>query len=79
VIQLPPNHAERFALAEEVHARPPEPIPTPARASYVAVLVDADDRGRESAHLARLCERYAVTPPAREVTHFSARFRRACA
>ncbi|MBP6763726.1 MAG: DUF3422 domain-containing protein [Rubrivivax sp.] len=74
MIQLPPNHAERFALAEEVHARPPEPIPTPARASYVAVLVDADDRGRESAHLARLCERYAVTPPAREVTHFSARF-----
>jgi uncharacterized membrane-anchored protein len=46
---------------------------TPARASYLALLVDADDRGRESAHLARLCERYAVAPPAREVTHFSAR------
>ncbi len=70
---FPPDHAERFALAEEVHARPPEAMPTPARASYLAVLVDSDDRGLESAHLARLCERYAVTPPAREVTHFSAR------
>ena len=73
MIQLPPDHAERFALAEEVHARPPEPMPTPARATYLAVLVDADDRGRESAHLARLCERFGVAPPARELTHFSAR------
>lgn len=73
VSPLPPDHAERFALAEEVHARPPEPVPTPSRASYLAVLVDPDDRGRESAHLARLCERFAVTPPAPEVTQFSAR------
>ena len=48
-------------------------MPTPARASYVAVLVDADDRARENAHLARLCERHAVPPPARDATHFSAR------
>jgi uncharacterized membrane-anchored protein len=74
VISLPADHPERFALAEEVHARPSELIQAPSRASYLAVLVDADDRDRESAHLARLCERYAVTPPAREVTHFSARF-----
>ena len=70
---LPTNHPERFALAEEVHARPPEVLPTPARASYLAVLVDSEDRARETAHLARLCERYAVPPPARELTHFSAR------
>ena len=48
-------------------------MPTPARASYVAVLVDADDRARENAHLARLCERHAVPPPVRDATHFSAR------
>ena len=70
---LPNNHPERFALAEEVHARPPEVLPTPARASYLAVLVDSEDRSRETAHLARLCERFAVPPPARELTHFSAR------
>ena len=73
VTALPTNHPERFALAEEVHARPPEVLPTPARASYLAVLVDSEDRARETAHLARLCERYAVPPPARELTHFSAR------
>jgi uncharacterized membrane-anchored protein len=73
LITLPHDHPERFALAEEVHARPSEAMPTPARASYLAVLVDADDRALESAHLQKLCERYAVTPPARDVTHFSAR------
>ena len=50
---FPPNHPERLSLAEEVHARPPEPVQTPARASYVAVLVDAEAREREPAHLAR--------------------------
>jgi uncharacterized membrane-anchored protein len=73
VIALPGDHPERFALAEEVHARPPEPVPTPARASYLAVLVDADDRVREAQHLARLCERHGVTPPSNATTHFSAR------
>ena len=72
-IALPQDHAERFALAEEVHARPPEPLPTPARASYLAVLIDADERARESAHLAKLCERHAVAPPAPQATHFVAR------
>lgn len=69
---LPTDHPERFALAEEVHARPPESVSVPARATYLALLVDSDERGRESAHLAKLCERYAVPLPSREVTHFSA-------
>ena len=49
---FPPNHPERLALAGEVHARPPEPVQPPARASYIAVQIDADDRAREKAHLA---------------------------
>ncbi len=73
MITLPGDHPERFALAEEVHARPPELLPTPARASYLAVLVDSEQRALELAHLAKLCERYAVPPPAPELTHFSAR------
>ncbi len=72
-IPLPLDHPERFLLADEVHARPPEPLPTPASASYLAVLVDAEARGLEQAQLARLCERYAVPPPAPHATHFSAR------
>ena len=67
---FPPNHPERLALAEEVHARPPEPVATPARASYVAVKIDADDRAREQAHLAGLCQRHGVVPPAADATHF---------
>ena len=37
---FPLDHPQRLALADEVHARPPEPLPTPARVSYVAVLTD---------------------------------------
>lgn len=59
-------------LAEEVHARPPEPLETPARASYVAVLIDPDERAREIAHLAALCRRFAIAPPSAGATHFRA-------
>ena len=70
---LPPDHIERFVLAEEVHARPPEPLDTPSRATYVAVLVDADDRADELEHLSKLCERFGATPPAPGATHYSGR------
>jgi uncharacterized membrane-anchored protein len=69
---LPPEHPERFVLADEVHARPPEPLDTPSRASYVAVLVDGDDRGREIEHLAALCARFGVAPPQPGASHFAA-------
>ncbi len=69
---LPPNHPDRLVLADEVHARPPEPIETPSRATYLAVLVDPDDREREREHVGRLCARFDVAPPAVGVTQFSA-------
>jgi uncharacterized membrane-anchored protein len=69
---LPPDHPERLALADEVHARPPEPLTTPTRASYVAVLLDSDQRAAESQHLAHLCARFDVPPPAAGTTQFSA-------
>jgi uncharacterized membrane-anchored protein len=68
---LPPDHPDRLALADEVHARPPEPLETPSRASYVAVTIEPDDRAREFAHLVRLCELHAVAAPASGATHFS--------
>lgn len=67
---FPSNHPERLALAGEVHARPPEPVQTPARASYIAVQIDTDDRVREKAHLTWLCQRHGVMPPAADATHF---------
>ncbi len=71
---FPPDHALRASLAEEVHARPPEAVRAPARASYVAVLVDADNRGRELAHLTALCKSQGVEPPPPGATHFRTEF-----
>jgi len=68
---LPPDHPDRIALADEVHARPPEPLETPSRATYVAVLVAHDDRARELAHLRDLCAAHGVPGPADGATHFS--------
>ena len=72
MVTLPPDHAERRLLADEVHARPPQALDTPGRATYVAVLVDAEDRAREHAHLGLLCKGFAVEPPQPGATHFSA-------
>jgi uncharacterized membrane-anchored protein len=71
---FPPDHALRATLAEGVHARPPEAMKAPARASYVAVLVEPEQRSWELEHLATLCETQGVTPPATGATHFRADF-----
>jgi uncharacterized membrane-anchored protein len=71
---FPADHPQRVALADEVHARPPEPQPTPSRTSYVAVLVDSDARDSELRHLQTLCKRHDVPAPAQDATHFRAQF-----
>jgi len=69
---LPPDHPLRLSLADEAHARPPEPLDTPARATYVAMLVDAEARAAEHAHVALLCGHHGVAAPPAEASHFSA-------
>ncbi|TXI24476.1 MAG: DUF3422 domain-containing protein [Roseateles sp.] len=69
---LPADLPERAALSLEVHARPSEPLAAPGRVSYVAVLVDADERERELAHLARLSRHHGQPPPAADAVHWSA-------
>lgn len=71
---FPPDHALRATLADEVHARPPEAMRAPARASYVAVLIDAEHRSWELEHLSTLCETLGVAPPQAGATHFRADF-----
>jgi uncharacterized membrane-anchored protein len=71
--RLPADHADRLSLADEVHARPYATLATPEQATYVAVLIDGADRERERVHLAALCTRHAVAPPAPGATHFSDR------
>ncbi len=70
-MRLPENHDQRFALANEIHARPQEAVQPPARASYLAVMIDADERDRDHAHVAALCQRYGAHPPPADATHFS--------
>jgi len=69
---LPSDHPLRRSLADEVHARPPEPLATPTRATYVALRVDPEQRAAEREHLVSLCRGFAVEPPTAEATHFSA-------
>ncbi len=69
---LPPDHPGRLALSNEVHARPPQPLDTPSRASYLAVLVDFDARGPELAHITSLCVHHGVNGPPDGATQFSA-------
>jgi uncharacterized membrane-anchored protein len=72
MLRLPPDHSERFILADEVHARPPDALDTPSRASYLAVLIDTEQRDQERLHIATLCERFRAPLPADAVTHISA-------
>jgi uncharacterized membrane-anchored protein len=68
---LPADLPERAALSMEVHARPSEPLAAPGRASYVAMLVDPDERERELAHLGRLCRQHSQPAPAPDAVHWS--------
>jgi uncharacterized membrane-anchored protein len=68
---LPPDHPDRADLAAEVHARPPEPLRPPSRATYVAVRIEAEARAAEAAHIADLCRRSGVAPPATGVTQWA--------
>ena len=69
---LPPNHPERIALANEVHARPYEALHTPQRATYVAAVIDKEEREHELLHLAALCKHFGVAAPPAAASHFSA-------
>lgn len=69
---LPPDHPDRQLLAAEVHARPPEPLAAPSRATYVAVRIESDRRAAERAAIVALCERQGATPPPQGATHWTA-------
>lgn len=74
--RLPLDHPDRPSLAAEVHARPPMPVVGPARATYLAVLIDPSLREQERAHLRALCAHFGVQPPEESATHFSAQLGR---
>ncbi len=64
------DHPLRYALANELHARPFAELAAPERVSHVAVLAGTDDRDAERGHLLALCSRYNVAQPPEDATHF---------
>jgi len=60
-----PLHPDRDLLAGELHARPALPLATPMAISRLACINEPGaERGAAILHLASLCRRYGVTPPA---------------
>ncbi|MEI6318508.1 MAG: DUF3422 domain-containing protein [Pseudomonadota bacterium] len=74
MIRLPPDLPDRFLAANEVHARPYEPLDIPVRGSYLAIQVETQQREQERAHLRVLCERFGCSPPSEDLTQFSVPF-----
>jgi uncharacterized membrane-anchored protein len=67
------DHPQRQALNDEVHARPPEPLAAPLRASYVALLGDAAAREGALDAVRDLARRFgAAALPEPGATHYSA-------
>lgn len=75
---MPPidDHPLRYALTNELHARPFPSLEAPCVASYLAIKHPQDaagrDRGQDRAHLIALLDKHGAGHPAPEATHHSA-------
>lgn len=68
------EHRLRYALTNELHARPFEMLEPPVRISmYATMLAEGQDAGVHG-HLKDLCDRHGVNPPTEDMNHFSADF-----
>lgn len=70
-MKLPENHAQRFELSNEVHARPPEPLSAPVKLSCLAMTTDWPHRDEDRDVVIELTKQYGATPPAVGAKHFS--------
>ena len=74
------DHPQRFALANELHARPSPSLGVPCHAVYLALKPTVDaanrDRAQERAHLIELLDRYGASHPQPDATHFEDRIGR---
>ena len=71
----PTDHPLRYALVNELHARPFPSLAVPCHAVYVAIKepVNAQnrDRARDRAHLVDLIDRHGGAHPQPDATHYS--------
>ncbi|MBS0394740.1 MAG: DUF3422 domain-containing protein [Proteobacteria bacterium] len=68
------THPLRQELNDEVHARPPEVLHAPLRASFLAAFADRAHREREWLHLSALGREFGVALPAAPRSHLSVDF-----
>lgn len=75
---MPPleDHPHRYALVNELHARPATKVMAPGVAVFVAVKPESGaakrDRSKDRAHLLALLDRHGAGHPAPDATHHSA-------
>ena len=69
------DHPLRYALVNELHARPFPSLPVPCHAVYVAIKEENRavnrDRAADRAHLLALLDRHGSAHPQPDATHFS--------
>ncbi len=74
------EHPQRYALVNELHARPSPQLEAPCTAVYLALKERGDaasrDRARELEHLAELCTRHGAPRPDSSVGHHAAQLGR---
>lgn len=74
------DHPQRYALVNELHARPFPALDLPSQAVYVAVKQPLDaanrDRAIDRAHLTALLDRHGAPHPQPDATHYAARIGR---
>lgn len=64
-----PQHPQRVALHNEIHARPPENLLVPVALTHIVMLTDAAQRSASREHLARLLRDHHQNPPDDQTTH----------
>jgi uncharacterized membrane-anchored protein len=78
--RLPPQHPERFALANELHARPFPKLTAPCRAVHLALMAPDNPAERDPeadrAHLRDLIDRFGGQHPAPGADHYSGKLGR---
>ncbi|MCU0817269.1 MAG: DUF3422 domain-containing protein [Cypionkella sp.] len=69
------DHPQRYAIVNELHARPFPALEVPCHAVYLAIKEPLDaanrDRALDRAHLLSLLDRHGSVHPQPEATHFS--------
>jgi uncharacterized membrane-anchored protein len=70
-----PDHPQRYAMVNELHARPFPVLEAPCMAAYIAIKEPVEaanrDRARDRAHLLALLDRNGALHPQPDATHFA--------